>query len=99
MSWPLLIRCDRTISTISTTATATMMAVFRLAWSHRDRPAPDPCGPQAVIARPGSAGSGPVDVVDAEPGGRHGLEAGRIDGHPAGLAVAVVARIQPGDGC
>src|SRR5450631_490377 len=94
MTWLLLIRWELTIRAIRTADTARMIAVCRLIWIFR-RPAPDPCGPQGVTRRPWS---GPVGVVDAEPRGRHGLQAGRADGHAAGLTRPVRAVVQAPDG-
>src|SRR5665213_2302566 len=82
------------IRMIRTAATAVMIAVCRLIWIFR-RPAPDPCGPQGVIRRPWS---GPVGVIDAEPGGRHGLKPGRTDGLAVNLAPAIGAVVEPDDG-
>src|ERR1019366_6749920 len=81
-------------SATRTADTATMTMVWRLIWIFR-RPAPDPLGSQGVIALPGS---GPVGVIDAEPGGRHGLQACRADGDAADLTRAVRPPIEPGDG-
>src|SRR3974377_2240046 len=90
-----VMRCVTISAAMRTTATTTMMVVRWSGWKRRGRHALAPPEPPEFTA-PGR--SGPIGVIDAEPGGRHGLEPGRLDCDTAHLAPAVGAVLEAGEG-